>query len=136
MAVKKREVNVTSIEDLKNYANGTIVEMPPFAEGQSLIARLKRPSILGMAKQGKIPNTLLVKANELFLQNGAGLDAEEEDTMKQLYDVLDLIAKETLVEPTYEDIKSVGLELTDEQMMFLFNYSQQGVKALESFRTE
>ena len=136
MAVKKREVNVTSIEDLKNYANGTAVEMPPFAEGQPLIARLKRPSILGMAKQGKIPNSLLVKANELFLQNGAGLDAEEEDTMKQLYDVLDLIAKETLVEPTYEEIKSVGLELTDEQMMFLFNYSQQGVKALESFRTE
>jgi hypothetical protein len=136
MAVKKREVNVTNIEDLKNYASGTIVEMPPFAEGQPLIARLKRPSILGMAKQGKIPNSLLVKANELFLQNGAGLDAEEEDTMKQLYDVLDLIAKETLVEPTYEDIKSVGLELTDEQMMFLFNYSQQGVKALESFRTE
>lgn len=136
MAVKKREVNVTSIEDLKNYANGTVVEMPPFAEGQPLIARLKRPSILGMAKQGKIPNSLLVKANELFLQNGAGLDSEEEDTMKQLYDVLDLIAKETLVEPTYEEIKSVGLELTDEQMMFLFNYSQQGVKALESFRTE
>lgn len=136
MAVKKREVNVTSIEDLKNYASGTVVEMPPFAEGQPLIARLKRPSILGMAKQGKIPNSLLVKANELFLQNGAGLDAEKEDTMKQLYDVLDLIAKETLVEPTYEEIKSVGLELTDEQMMFLFNYSQQGVKALESFRTE
>ena len=39
MAVKKREVNVTSIEDLKNYANGTVVEMPPFAEGQPLIAR-------------------------------------------------------------------------------------------------
>lgn len=136
MAVKKREVNVTSIEDLKNYAGGTIVEMPPFAEGQPLVARLKRPSILGMAKQGRIPNTLLVKANELFLQSGAGLDAEEKDTMKQLYDVLDLIAHETLVEPTYEDIKSVGLELTDEQMMFLFNYSQQGVKALESFRTE
>lgn len=136
MAVKKRETNVTSIEDLKNYASGTVVEMPPFAEGQPLVARLKRPSILGMAKQGRIPNTLLVKANELFLQNGAGLDAEEEDTMKQLYDVLDLIARETLVEPTYEEIKSVGLELTDEQMMFLFNYSQQGVKALESFRTE
>lgn len=136
MAVKNREVNITSIEDLKNYANGTIVEMPPFAEGQPLVARLKRPSILGMAKQGKIPNTLLVKANELFLQSGAGLDTEEEDTMKQLYDVLDIIASETLVEPTYEEIKSVGLELTDEQMMFLFNYSQQGVKALESFRTE
>ena len=110
--------------------------MPPFAEGQPLVARLKRPSILGMAKQGRIPNTLLVKANELFLHSGAGLDTEEEDTMKQLYDVLDLIAQETLVEPTYEEIKSVGLELTDEQMMFLFNYSQQGVKALESFRTE
>lgn len=126
---------VTSLEQLKQYANGNIVRLPDFAEGQPFVAKLKRPSILGMAKQGKIPNSLLVKTNELFVQSGS-LDTEENSMMQEIYDVIDLIASETFVEPTYDEIKSTGIELTDEQMMFIFNYSQQGVKALESFRTE
>lgn len=132
--VEKKE-QVTSLEQLKQYANGNIVRLPDFAEGQPFYAKLKRPSILGMAKQGKIPNSLLVKTNELFVQSGS-LDTEENSMMQEIYDVIDLIASETFVEPTYDEIKSTGIELTDEQMMFIFNYSQQGVKALESFRTE
>lgn len=135
MARTAKTEQVTSLEQLKQYANGNIVRLPDFAEGQPLVAKLKRPSILGMAKQGKIPNSLLVKTNELFLQSGS-LDTEENSMMQEIYDVIDLIASETFVEPTYEEIKSTGIELTDEQMMFIFNYSQQGVKALESFRTE
>ncbi len=132
--VEKTE-QVTSLEQLKQYADGNIVRLPDFAEGQPFYAKLKRPSILGMAKQGKIPNSLLVKTNELFVQSGS-LDTEENNMMQEIYDVIDLIASETFVEPTYDEIKSTGIELTDEQMMFIFNYSQQGVKALESFRTE
>lgn len=135
MARTAETEQVTSLEQLKQYANGNIVRLPDFAEGQPFIAKLKRPSILGMAKQGKIPNSLLVKTNELFVQSGS-LDTEENSMMQEIYDVIDLIADETFVEPTYKEIKSTGIELTDEQMMFIFNYSQQGVKALESFRTE
>lgn len=135
MARTAKTEQVTSLEQLKQYANGNIVRLPDFAEGQPFVAKLKRPSILGMAKQGKIPNSLLVKTNELFVQSGS-LDTEENGMMQEIYDVIDLIARETFVEPTYEEIKSTGIELTDEQMMFIFNYSQQGVKALESFRTE
>lgn len=135
MAKTTKTEQVTSLEQLKQYANGNIVRLPDFAEGQPFVAKLKRPSILGMAKQGKIPNSLLVKTNELFVQSGS-LDTEENSMMQEIYDVIDLIADETFVEPTYKEIKSTGIELTDEQMMFIFNYSQQGVKALESFRTE
>lgn len=135
MAKTAKIEQVTSLEQLKQYANGNIVRLPDFAEGQPFVAKLKRPSILGMAKQGKIPNSLLVKTNELFVQSGS-LDTEENSMMQEIYDVIDLIASETFVEPTYDEIKSTGIELTDEQMMFIFNYSQQGVKALESFRTE
>lgn len=135
MAKTAKTEQVTSLEQLKQYANGNIVRLPDFAEGQPFIAKLKRPSILGMAKQGRIPNSLLVKTNELFVQSGS-LDTEENSMMQEIYDVIDLIASETFVEPTYDEIKSTGIELTDEQMMFIFNYSQQGVKALESFRTE
>lgn len=135
MARTTKTEQVTSLEQLKQYANGNIVRLPDFAEGQPFYAKLKRPSILGMAKQGKIPNSLLVKTNELFVQSGS-LDTEENSMMQEIYDVIDLIADETFVEPTYKEIKSTGIQLTDEQMMFIFNYSQQGVKALESFRTE
>lgn len=135
MAKTAKTEQVISLEQLKQYANGNIVRLPDFAEGQPFVAKLKRPSILGMAKQGKIPNSLLVKTNELFVQSGS-LDTEENSMMQEIYDVIDLIANETFVEPTYDEIKSTGIELTDEQMMFIFNYSQQGVKALESFRTE
>ena len=135
MARAVKTEQVTSLEQLKQYANGNIVRLPDFAEGQPFVARLKRPSILGMAKQGKIPNSLLVKTNELFVQSGS-LDTEENSMMQEIYDVIELIASETFVEPTYDEIKSTGIELTDEQMMFIFNYSQQGVKALESFRTK
>lgn len=135
MARTAKTEQVTSLEQLKQYADGNIVRLPDFAEGQPFVAKLKRPSILGMAKQGKIPNSLLVKTNELFVQSGS-LDVEENSMMQEIYDVIDLIASETFVEPTYDEIKSTGTELTDEQMMFIFNYSQQGVKALESFRTE
>ena len=135
MARAVKTEQITSLEQLKQYANGNIVRLPDFAEGQPFVAKLKRPSILGMAKQGKIPNSLLVKTNELFVQSGS-LDTEENSMMQEIYDVIDLIADETFVEPTYKEIKSTGIQLTDEQMMFIFNYSQQGVKALESFRTE
>lgn len=135
MARTAKTEQVTSLEQLKQYADGNIVRLPDFAEGQPFVAKLKRPSILGMAKQGQIPNSLLVKTNELFVQSGS-LDTEENSMMQEIYDVIDLIASKTFVEPTYDEIKSTGIELTDEQMMFIFNYSQQGVKALESFRTE
>ena len=127
---------MTSIEELKKYANGTVVELPSFSEGQPFVARLKRPSLLSMVKQGKIPNTLLVRANELFVQTGAGFDVEEENMMEQMFDVLELMASETFVEPTYDELKEAGIQLTDEQLMFIFNYAQRGVRALESFRTE
>lgn len=127
---------ITPISKLKEYSSGTIVELPPFAEGQRFVARLKRPSLLGMVKKDMIPNALLVRANELFVQNGAGFDPDEKNLMSQMFDVLDLIADETFVEPKYSDLKEAGVELTDEQLMFVFNYSQQGVRALESFRTE
>ena len=136
MAKKVEGLQITGIDELKSYASGTVVELPSFSEGQPFVARLKRPSLLGMVKQGKIPNTLLVRANELFVQAGAGFDVEEENMMEQMFDVLDLMAGETFVEPTYKEIKEAGIQLTDEQLMFIFNYAQQGVRALESFRTE
>ena len=50
-----------------------------------------------MVKQGKITNTLLVRANELFVQDGTGFDPDEKNMIEQMFDMLELMAKETFV---------------------------------------
>lgn len=130
-------LKLTTLEELQAYTQGQVVELPPFADGMPFVARIRRPSILVLAKGGKIPNDLLKAANDLFTgapsSNKKGMD---DNTLAQMYDIFDIICEASFIEPSYQDIKSVGLELTDEQYAFIFNYSQRGITALKSFRTE
>ena len=128
------EQRTTSILELQEYARGTLVQLPEFGEGQPFFARLKRPSMLALTKAGKIPNALIYTANELF--DGKGMNDKRETAMKDVLDILDVIAEACFVEPSYAQIKEAGVELTDEQMMAVFNYCQRGVKALEPFRSK
>ena len=124
---------VTTIYDLQRYAGGQIVRLPDFAEGQPFIARMRRPSLLIMAKKGKIPNRLLATATELF--NGGGSSNANNDTiLSDTYDVCEAIAEAALVEPTMAEIEKAGLELSDNQLIAIFNYAQRGVEALNNFR--
>lgn len=129
-------MHITTLSDLQSYASGTVVRFPDFGDGQPLVARVRRPSMLMLAKQGKIPNSLLTAAGELFSKGGGGLDADNENMLSDMYNIMDIIAEAALIQPTLTEIKSVGLELSDDQMMAIFNYSQAGIKALESFRQE
>lgn len=133
---QNRELKITTLNDLESYSKGQIVALPSFAEGQPFIARIKRPSMLQMVANGVIPNTLLIKAQELFLEQAESFDPDDSDMMKQMLQILEIVAKESLLEPTYNNIKECGLQLTDDQLMFIYNYSQQGVKILEPFRAE
>ena len=134
--VNREQLAITSIEELKQYAQGEVVVLPPFAPTHPFVARLKRPSLLAMAKNGKIPNELLVKTNELFINDGTAANASDDNMLKEIFSVIDTIAGEVFVQPTYEEIKEAGIQLTDEQMLFIFNYTQTGVKNLENFRED
>ena len=122
---------VTSISQLNEYAKGQLVELPSFGEGQPFFARLRRPSMLALAKSGKIPNSLLATANRVF---DSSLDTKNENMLKDFYTVIETILEAAFVEPTYQEIKDAGVQLSDDQMIFVFNYTQQGVKALDQFR--
>lgn len=125
---------VTDINQLKAYMEGKVVKLPDFAEGQEFYARLKRPSLLAMIREGRIPNTLMNSANEMFVSgSGAMVDAPEEK-MKEIFNVIDVLCEATFVAPSYKEMKEAGITLTDEQYMFIFAYTQEGVKALETFR--
>lgn len=132
------ELTVTSIADLQTYAKGAVVELPPFADGQPFVARLKRPSMLALVKSGKIPNELLQEANDLFMGTPAGKHGDKYDpeVMSRMFEVFDIMCEASFVEPTYKQLIDAGVELTDDQYTFIFNYSQAGVKALKSFRKE
>ncbi len=132
-----KNLKITSFEELQSYAQGDIVELPPFSQDRPFVAKLTRPSMMELVKNGKIPNSLLKSANELFSSGIVGaFDENREDALSQLFEVIDVICEASFVEPTYQQIKDSGIKLTDEQLMFIFNYSQAGVKALESFRSE
>lgn len=128
----------TSIDQIASYKNGTVVELPPFADGQPFIARMVRPSMLALVKSGKIPNTLLNQATSLFANGAGALNANGKNTtnVSELFDVIDKIVDAALLQPTLDEIHSVGMELTDDQLMAIFSYTQRGVKALEQFRTK
>lgn len=127
-------MQVTTIGQLQTYSKGKVVRLPDFAEGQPFVARVRRPSMLVLAKQGKIPNSLLSTANELFVGGGSSVDVENEKLLQDMYDVCMIVCDACLIEPTLRDIEDAGLTLSDDQIMALFNYAQQGVKALEPFR--
>ena len=88
-----------------------------------------------LAKSGKIPNELLDTANNLFV-NGKPDIHKNLDVLSSVFDLLDVFCEACFLEPTYQEIKDIGLQLTDEQLMFIFNYAQSGVKALEPFREQ
>ena len=128
------ESDITSIEDLEKYANGVILRFPDFSDGQPFVAKVKRPCLLAMVKSGRIPNQLLKTAEELFQGklNTASKKGDGEG-LKNLMEICEIFAEASLVQPTYQQIKDAGMELTDAQLMAFFNYSQMGAKALKRF---
>ena len=128
------EIKVTSIDELKAMSQGEIVKLPAFVQGQDFYAKLRRPSMLKMVKSGQIPNGLLRTANTLF---AGGVEKEldrDDEFMKDIFEMIDVLAQAVFVEPSWDELKNADIELTDEQYMFIFNYTQEGVRALEPFR--
>ena len=129
-------IKVTSIDQLKIMSGGEIVKLPSFIQGQDFYAKLRRPSMLKLVQSGQIPNSLLRTANMLF-SGGVNEELDRDDEfMKDLFDLIDVLAGAVFVEPSWSELKQAEIELTDEQYMFIFNYTQEGVKALEPFRED
>ena len=123
---------VTSLENLKKLSEGQEVELPGWDE-EPFICKLKRPSLLGLVEGGQIPNPLLNAAYILF--NGAKTQKNVLN-LKDQKEILDIVARAAMVEPTYQQLKDIGLELTDLQLLDIYNFTQLGVRSLISFRTK
>lgn len=130
---------ITSIEEFRNQSQ-PLVDIVGFEPGQYITIRLRRISLMTLCKSGKIPNSLLQKSTQLF--NGAKTNGEKVNEAKLLENIseldginqiMDTVCEAAMIEPKFEEVKEF---LTDEQKTEIFQWTQGGVKALESFRAE
>ena len=64
--------------------------------------------------------------------NKSRVSATFEETAK----VMRLVVEEALAEPTMEQLKAAGLDLTEEQADQIYLYAIKGAKVLEAFRSQ
>lgn len=121
---------VTSLEKLKELSKGVEVELQGW-DNEPFICMLKRPSLLGLVESGDIPNPLLNAAYILF--NGVKT-TKDVINLKEQKQIFDIVARAAMVDPTYQELKDLGLELTDLQLMEIYRFTQLGLKSLISFR--
>lgn len=122
MALSAEEIRSRAIKDVEIMG----------LEDDPIILKLKTLSLLGLVGKGKIPNTLMNTAMEMFQGKSSNKDvADDGNNMVNISKLMEIICENCLVEPTYEEIGDI---LTDDQKMEIFYYSQGGVKSLESFR--
>lgn len=121
---------VTDLDYIKKISQGTEIELTGWEKDIPFVCKVKRVSMLGLVSLGKIPNPLLGPVMALF-------DGDKQKinkiNAKEMSDIIEVFCKNTLLEPSYEQVKEV---LTDQQRTELFNYAQGGVVQLEKFRNK
>lgn len=127
-------MSVISIEELRKKATAE-VDISGFEPGEKFTFRLKKISLMGLVKTGKIPNALLTQATDLFknLKSGEKIDTSDIGKVAEMSKVIDVVCAEAMVEPTFAEASDL---LTDNQKMEIFNWTQSGVADLKSFRAE
>ncbi len=133
VADKTPITKVTSIEEILAYKDGVIIELPGFVPDKPFFARVKRPSLMALASSGKIPNSLMSQATDIFAKGANAMVGTNSTVIKDVYDVVKIVCSAALVEPSMKQLNDNGIELTDEQLMAIFSYTQEGIKALERF---
>lgn len=125
---------VITLEEIKRQAE-PVVNIPNFDNTGTIGVRLRKPQLLRLAQQGKIPNHLLKIAATMVSGEGyPDIDKKkEEERLKIMDQTIELYCRVCLVQPTYEELKNY---LTDEQRGFIFDWAIGEVESLEPFRAE
>ena len=119
----------TPAHDFMKYAAGMEVELPGFTAKETISVRLRRPSLMLLAAEGKIPNSLLAAVEELFEKGD-----KNTVSFKERAEIFRIVAMASLVSPSWEELQSAGVNLTDLQLLYIYNFSQTGVDTLRRFR--
>lgn len=128
--MEKKNLKTTSAAALADIGKGELVELPGWTDDKPFVARLRRASLTGMIRAGRIPNPLIAAAQRLYEGGRSASKATFEETAK----VMRMVVAEALVEPKEAVLEEAGLELTEQQTDAIYMYAIHGPKALEAFR--
>lgn len=127
---------VITLDEIRARARGEVIKIPDWDGRGTIKVRVRKIDLTPFLLQsGMVPNSLKVKAQEVF-EGRAPRKANVDDIeleMQKLIPTLDAIAKEALVEPTYEQITEI-LPLTLSQKLAILKYVTEEVRQLEPFR--
>ena len=111
-------MQITSLEQLQAIKQTEIVELPSFEDGTPFVVEIKKPNRMQLMTSGKIPNTLLSVATEMF--NGKtgqvmGKASEDIKTLKELVGMMEVLAEASLVKPSDEACDYIISQLEQEK---------------------
>lgn len=133
-------LQVTSLEQLKKVKQTEIINLGKFEDGTEFVAELKKPDLMQLAAERKIPNVLATEVVKLF--NGKNKLAkkvvaeDDAEALAQLGELMNVLAEASLVNPTYKQLQEINIELTQEMKMSIMMFTQGGVETLKNFRKE
>ena len=134
------ENRVTTFEELKEIGDVITIHI----SGKAINVKVRKPDIMCMITDGKIPNPLLKATMSMtkdgridLLKNNSDGDSETDyDKVAKWIEYLRIIAKETLVSPSYNEFISAEITLTSQNLMDIYAYATSEVNKLESFRNK
>ena len=123
------ELKVISAREFRKKAT-RIIEIDGFEPSEKIEVKIKPASLLNLLMSGKLPNNLLGTVNDLFERTEKDkpmeLFEQDENKIKDIMEIIDLVCEQSLVEPTFEEIKDV---ITDTQKMQIMAEAQGNVNA-------
>ena len=122
---------IRGMDEIVRAAAPVEAEICGWNEGEALRVKMRRPALVNMAADGKIPNPLLKTVNVLL--NGAAEAIAAVDVAESSRAVRH-IAQAALVEPKLEELEAAGVQLTDEQYMEIYAWVLGGLDGIDRFR--
>lgn len=121
---------------MDNFKNNAVeIEIPSFDGLEDIKIKVKRPQLMSMMSQGKIPNHLLGIATKATLGNQVN-KKETKDELEQAKDLaqwIEFYCTICMVEPSYEEVKDT---ITDDQALSIYAWAIAPIGTLRSFRNK
>jgi len=145
---KKKKSDVISIDEIKKKSKGEVVAIPDWNGRDEINVRLRMIDVTThLLSSGTMPNELRSAVDEAFAEGASEEEVREkvietqketfnrQDNMEKMVPVMNAVAKEALVEPTFDEIEEV-YPLTLQQKLAIFEYVTRGMSDMKSFREE
>ena len=129
---------VTSLEDMRAQALGEVVEIPGWVPGKVVHVRLRKVDLTAhILAAGPIPNILVGAVGEAFGDQPGGAPknrAPSPEDIQQMLPVFEVVAREAMIEPKYDQVVAEVAPLTLDQKLAIFDYATGTLKAARPFR--